>query len=239
MQVCMNWTAFVLLWCFLKQGVSFILLYLTILSFFSTYGYQINTTQIYFFSCAYSPQNTSASLQQPVVVSLLSCHLLYIQTLLEQSSQHTEHSTSEELLSARLDSSATFWILSVCLAPRPAPGSKQVLEGPFQKLVFVFTSRRHAVEHSSQSSMGSRMTVLLLRFSSQADAHTLCFGTSHLRPGMPSIIQILTNQALGTAGTRYSNQIKAAVNTHCFISTTLENIMLIIETVNKTMIFVQ
>lgn len=48
MQVCVNWTAFVLPHCFLKQGLSFILLYLTILSLFSIYGYQTNTNQIYF-----------------------------------------------------------------------------------------------------------------------------------------------------------------------------------------------
>lgn len=59
-------------------------------------------------------------------------------SLLEQSSQHMEHFTSEELTSVKLDSSAIFCILSVFLVPLP-PSSKEVLESPFQKLVFVFT----------------------------------------------------------------------------------------------------
>ncbi|KAK4826343.1 hypothetical protein QYF61_007452 [Mycteria americana] len=46
------------------------------------------------------------------------------ETLLEQSSQQMEHSTSEELPLVKLDSSAKFWILSVCLAPPAPPGSK-------------------------------------------------------------------------------------------------------------------
>lgn len=83
------------------------------------------------------------------------------------------------------------------------------------------------------------MTVLFLRFSSGAEACTLCCGTPHLEPDMPPIIQILTKQALVTLGTIYSNWIKAAANTHCFISTTLENIMWINEMVNKTITFVQ
>lgn len=60
MQVHMYWTAFSSK-CFLKQGISFIVLYLTILSFFSTYGYQTNTNQIYF-SAMHILQNISASL---------------------------------------------------------------------------------------------------------------------------------------------------------------------------------
>lgn len=69
--------------------------------------------------------------------------------------------------------------------------------------LYMQENRRHAVERSSQSCMGSCMTILLLRFSSGADAGILCCGTPHLQPDMPSIIQILTNQALEALQTRY------------------------------------
>lgn len=213
---------------------------LTILSFFSTYGYQTNTNQIRF-SAVHILHRTPQQARSSLWLSSSCPAIFYISTLCWSSQANmwkTPHlkscHQSTRTALPHFGSCLFAWLLLLA-----ACRYQRVRFRNWCLSLFYRQNRRHAVEHSSQSCMGSHMTVLLLRFSSGADACTLCCGTPHPQPEMPSIIQILTNQALGTLGTRYSNQIKAVVNTHCFISTTLENITLIIETVNKTMTFVQ
>lgn len=77
--------------------------------------------------------------------------------------------------------------------------------------------------------------MLLLGFSSGADACILCCGITHLQLDMPSIIQILTNQALGTLRTRYATRLKQLwILTASFLQ--WRKTPLIIYTVNKTVI---
>lgn len=124
--------------------MSSVLLYLTILSYFYTYGYQTNTNQIYFLAVHIfhrTPQEAHSSLSS-------SCSVIS-QALTEQSSHLLEHPTS-----VKQHNPSTLWIMSVFLSP---PGSKQDLGGPLQTLMFVLhkrESRRHVSECSSQSCPG-------------------------------------------------------------------------------------